>query len=190
MTSETRNRWNLFLCSFTILFVELMCIRWIPAYVRALGFFTNFVLLGSFLGIGLGILHARRRVDLVPSSPSPWPCWSASSRCSRSSSALARRRRYSTAWSSTGPSRSSSCRSSSSPSPCCSHCWARTWGGSSRPSPPLTAYTIDIAGSIAGTALFALVSFLGTQPAVWFLIGALAMLALPQPRGLAASSTR
>ena len=65
MTSQTRDRWNLFLCSFTILFVELMCIRWIPAYVRALGFFTNFVLLGSFLGIGLGILQARRRVDLV-----------------------------------------------------------------------------------------------------------------------------
>src|SRR5579884_2417611 len=65
LSRTTRDRWTLFLCSFTILFVELMCIRWIPAYVRALGFFTNFVLLGSFLGIGLGILHARRRVDLV-----------------------------------------------------------------------------------------------------------------------------
>src|SRR5947199_3946211 len=65
MAAGTRDRWNLFLCSFTILFIELVCIRWIPAYVRALGFFTNFVLLGSFLGIGLGILHARRRLDLV-----------------------------------------------------------------------------------------------------------------------------
>src|SRR3989442_8065975 len=64
MPQSTRDRWNLFLCSFTILFVELVCIRWIPAYVRALGFFTNFVLLGSFLGIGLGILQARRRLDL------------------------------------------------------------------------------------------------------------------------------
>jgi len=52
-------------CSFTILFVELACIRWIPAYIRYLGYFTNFVLLGSFLGIGLGILQARRRVDVV-----------------------------------------------------------------------------------------------------------------------------
>jgi hypothetical protein len=50
--------------------------------------------------------------------------------------------------------------------------------------PPLTAYTIDIAGSIAGSALFALVSFLGTQPAVWFAIGALGVLALPQRGGL------
>src|ERR1700730_12754438 len=59
-----RERWDLFLCSFTILFVELVCIRWIPAYIRYLGYFTNFVLLGSFLGIGLGILQARRRLDL------------------------------------------------------------------------------------------------------------------------------
>src|SRR2546421_10355546 len=64
MTASTRDRWNLFLCSFTILFVELVCIRWIPAYIRYLGYFTNFVLLGAFLGIGLGILQARRRLDL------------------------------------------------------------------------------------------------------------------------------
>ena len=64
MAAGTRDRWNLFVCSFTILFVELVCIRWIPAYIRYLGYFTNFVLLGSFLGIGLGILQARRRLDL------------------------------------------------------------------------------------------------------------------------------
>ena len=64
MAGGTRDRWNLFLCSFTILFIELVCIRWIPAYIRYLGYFTNFVLLGSFLGIGLGILQARRRLDL------------------------------------------------------------------------------------------------------------------------------
>jgi hypothetical protein len=67
--ASTRDRWNLFLRSFTILFVELACIRWIPAYIRAMGFFTNFVLLGSFLGIGLGILQARRRLDLLAFFP-------------------------------------------------------------------------------------------------------------------------
>ena len=40
--------------------------------------------------------------------------------------------------------------------------------------PPLTAYTIDVAGSIAGSALFALISFLGAPPGVWFAIAALA----------------
>jgi len=69
MIDTRTDRWNLFLCSFTILFVELACIRWIPAYIRYLGYFTNFVLLGSFLGIGLGILQARRRFDLLTLFP-------------------------------------------------------------------------------------------------------------------------
>src|SRR6266852_3435630 len=50
---------RLFLTSATLLFVELLLIRWIPANVRYIGFFSNFVLIGSFLGIGLGILAGR-----------------------------------------------------------------------------------------------------------------------------------
>ena len=53
-------RTRIFLVSFTLLFFELLCIRWIPAYVRYLSYFTNFILLASFLGMGLGILAARR----------------------------------------------------------------------------------------------------------------------------------
>src|SRR5437660_5198395 len=49
-----------FLVSFTMLFFELLCIRWIPSYVRYLSYFNNFLLLASFLGIGLGMLSARR----------------------------------------------------------------------------------------------------------------------------------
>jgi len=36
-------------------------IRWIPAEVRYIGFFSNFLLMASFLGIGIGILLGRRR---------------------------------------------------------------------------------------------------------------------------------
>src|SRR6266700_6124747 len=50
-----------FLVSFTILFFELFCIRWIPSYVRYLCYFNNFILIASFLGIGLGMLSARRK---------------------------------------------------------------------------------------------------------------------------------
>jgi SAM-dependent methyltransferase len=52
---------RLFLISFAILFWELVCIRWIAAYVLYLGYFTNFVLLGALLGIGAGSLLARRQ---------------------------------------------------------------------------------------------------------------------------------
>src|SRR5690349_3691135 len=62
-------RTRIFLVSFTLLFFELLCIRWIPAYVRYLSYFTNFILLASFLGMGLGILAARRPKFRFPSFP-------------------------------------------------------------------------------------------------------------------------
>src|SRR5690349_4049868 len=55
---------RLFLVSFLALYAELICIRWIPAYVRFIAYFTNFILLASFLGLGVGILAARRRVPI------------------------------------------------------------------------------------------------------------------------------
>ena len=61
-------RVRLFLTSGTLLFVELLLIRWIPANVRYVGFFSNFLLMASFLGIGLGILLGRRGWRL-PVSP-------------------------------------------------------------------------------------------------------------------------
>jgi hypothetical protein len=51
---------QLFLTSFLALYLELLCIRWMPAHVRFLSYFTNFILLASFLGLGVGILSARR----------------------------------------------------------------------------------------------------------------------------------
>src|SRR5437762_10917342 len=51
-------RARIFLVSFSLLFFELLCIRWVPLYVRYLGFFINSILLASFLGIGLGMLTA------------------------------------------------------------------------------------------------------------------------------------
>ena len=52
--------------SFLMLFVELALIRWSGALVVYLSYFSNFVLLGSFLGIGIGFLRARARVNLFP----------------------------------------------------------------------------------------------------------------------------
>lgn len=60
---------RLFLLSFLILFLELTLIRWIPAYVRLVSYFSNIILLGSFLGIGLGVLMARKKITLLPLFP-------------------------------------------------------------------------------------------------------------------------
>lgn len=60
------DRWRLFLLSFLMLFVELALIRWLGANVVYLSYFSNFVLLGSFLGIGLGFLRAQALPNLFP----------------------------------------------------------------------------------------------------------------------------
>jgi hypothetical protein len=54
------DRPRLILLSFLMLFVELAVIRWSGANVVYLAYFSNLVLLGSFLGIGLGFLWAGR----------------------------------------------------------------------------------------------------------------------------------
>ncbi len=55
--------------SFLMLFVELALIRWTGANVVYLSYFSNFVLLGSFLGIGIGFLRAKAKVDLSGWAP-------------------------------------------------------------------------------------------------------------------------
>lgn len=56
---------ELFLVSFLILFFELAAIRWFGSTVVFLTFFTNIVLLASFLGMSVGLLAARRPQNLV-----------------------------------------------------------------------------------------------------------------------------
>jgi SAM-dependent methyltransferase len=60
---------RLVLLSFLMLFVELALIRWTGSNIVYLSYFSNFVLLGSFLGIGLGFLRAHARRDLFPLAP-------------------------------------------------------------------------------------------------------------------------
>src|SRR5438132_163696 len=67
--ARARPRVRLFALSFLMLFVELALIRWTGANIIYLSYFSNFVLLGSFLGIGLGFLRARSHVDLFPWAP-------------------------------------------------------------------------------------------------------------------------
>jgi SAM-dependent methyltransferase len=58
MSMSVRNR--LVLASALMLFLELALIRWTASNVVHLGYFSNFVLLGSFLGVGVGFLRAGR----------------------------------------------------------------------------------------------------------------------------------
>lgn len=59
---------RLVVASAVMLFLELTLIRWLGANIVHLSYFSNFVLLGSFLGIGLGFLLSRRERDVLPVS--------------------------------------------------------------------------------------------------------------------------
>src|SRR5437870_10590979 len=61
---------NLFLVGFPLLFLELACIRWFAASVVFLQFFTNVVLIASFLGMSCGCLAARQHRDWLSYFPS------------------------------------------------------------------------------------------------------------------------
>src|SRR5204862_8174615 len=60
---------SLFLSSFLVLFLEIALIRWMPAYIRLLAYFSNFILLASFLGCGLGCMLVRARRNLFALFP-------------------------------------------------------------------------------------------------------------------------
>ena len=60
---------RLVFASFLMLFVELALIRWVTANNVYVTKATNFVLLASFLGIGIGFLNARARRDYLRWTP-------------------------------------------------------------------------------------------------------------------------
>src|SRR3954470_24162777 len=182
--SETRQwltgvRTRIFLVSFTLLFFELLCIRWIPAYVRYLSYFTNFILLASFLGMGLGILAARRTSFRFP----PFPL------LVLALTAVVALNRFELNISSTDVlyfgSRTTGVKRAESfillplifvfVAAAFIHI-ARALGAVFTKTKPLTAYPFDILGSRAGTAAFFLIGLFSLPPVVWF--GALALLVL------------
>src|SRR5438132_13513967 len=60
---------NLFLVGVLVLFLELACIRWFASSVIFLQFFTNVVLIASFLGMSCGCLAARLKQDWLSRFP-------------------------------------------------------------------------------------------------------------------------
>ncbi len=68
-TLRLDGRLRLVLLSFLMLFVELALIRWLGSNVVYLSYFSNFVLLGSFLGIGVGFLRAKAKTNTFRWAP-------------------------------------------------------------------------------------------------------------------------
>jgi spermidine synthase len=172
---------QLFMLSFLMLFVELALIRWSGALVIYLSYFSNFVLLGSFLGIGIGFLRARSRVNLFPWAPVALALLILFVRVFP---VEVIRTGYQILFFGYG-------KFNASGPPtwvtlpivflAVAAVMAMIGQGVARTFiqfRPLDAYRLDIAGSIVGIAAFSLLSFLDAKPVVWALIVALVMLLL------------
>ena len=59
---------QLFLISFSLLFQELVLIRWVGQQIRVLAYFPNIILISSFLGLGIGCLRSGKK-DLFDAWP-------------------------------------------------------------------------------------------------------------------------
>lgn len=60
---------DIFLSSFLILLLELILIRFLPAQIAYLGYYSNFILLASFVGIGLGMMFTKDKRDFIWAVP-------------------------------------------------------------------------------------------------------------------------
>jgi spermine/spermidine synthase len=168
----------LFVASFLVLFLETAVIRWMPAYVRLLAYFSNFILLASFLGIGIGCLLATRRRQLIAWFPLVLTAVIVAVDRLRLEVAL--------------PSTSTIYFSSGTAAPVVPVestlllpllfvavaalfvTVAHRMGVELTRHAPLRAYVINLLGSLAGVAGFAIVSWLQLPPLVWFGVAAAA----------------
>jgi Spermine/spermidine synthase domain len=170
------NRTRLVLTSGTLLFVELLLIRWIPSEVKYIGFFSNFLLMASFLGIGIGILLGRRRqINAIAIFPILLMVVVA-----LISSLELNVQVQSTDELFFGLAESTAADEN--------FLWlpvvfglvtalmatlAIPLGPLLRSMPPLQAYGWDIAGSMLGIAGFTILSAAGTPPFIWFTVAAI-----------------
>jgi spermidine synthase len=174
---------RLFFASFLMLFTELALIRWITSNNVFVTEATNFVLLASFLGIGIGFLNAKSGRDYLrwtpltllalvgfvlafpvvlhaPGSPTPF-------RGIGYTAALPRPVSFIVVFVLTAAVMAG-----------LGQAVARIFVGFR----PLSAYRLDILGSIAGITAFSALSFLQQPPFIWGLVAGAGVAGLLLPK--------
>ena len=165
--------WPLFLISFLVLFLEVALIRWMPAYIRLLAYFSNFILLASFLGIGVGCLLAPVRANLFKWFPIVQVLLVVAVAAGRLDIAV--------------PQTSESIYFSSGTTDTVvpvESTWflpllciavavlfavlSQRLGREMNAHPPLRAYIVNLGGSLAGVVAFGALSALQSPPVAWF----------------------
>ena len=172
MTGDGMRAARTFLASFLVLFLEIALIRWMPAYIRLLSYFSNFILLASFLGIGLGCLLAPARSRLFTWFPLVQAIVIAAVYFFRLEVAVPT---SGSIYFSSGTAAKVVVVESTMLLPllfvivaALFTTLAQRMAREMAQLPPLRAYTINLAGSLAGVVALGVISWLELPPAVWF----------------------
>lgn len=187
---------RLLIASGSALFLELACIRWAGSHVLYLSYVSNLVLIAAFLGLGLGALLAA---STAPKTIERWissaPWWLLVLLVVVLMSELEVQI--------DGP-QAVYFRNAQGSNPLPAWLVLPLLGGlittlfvslgfavgrELSASPPLVAYSVDIAGSLAGIILFGLVSFVGLPAHYWFLAVMVALIAIMPARRTVLAST-
>ncbi|MEO7274027.1 MAG: spermidine synthase [Vicinamibacterales bacterium] len=189
MTRDGMPGLRTFLASFLVLFLEVALIRWMPAYIRLLAYFSNFILLASFLGIGVGCLLASSRVRLFRWFPLVQAAVILAVYYFRLEISVPT---AGSIYFSSGTSDNSVVLVESTmllpvlflAVAGLFATLAQRMGREMATLPPLRGYTLNIVGSLAGVAAFGIISWLQLSPVWWFALAfaaAIPLLFWPEP---------
>ncbi len=172
---------KLVLLSFVGLFLELCLIRWLPAHIFSIGFFANVVLIGSFLGLGIGFLLVSSRRSYEKLFPLLFIGMIAFALLLGSVNVAVPPDAQTWLWSFYGENRFVSLLTIELTIPQVLSLvyiialsvfvpLGQRIGRLMQEFEPLLGYTWNVAGSLLGVAAFALLSALGTPAFVWFAV--------------------
>ncbi len=169
-----------------MLFIELALIRWLGANVLYLAYFSNVVLLGSFLGIGLGFLWTSRgRPSLFPYAPAALATLIVLVRLLEVKVGIAGGSLIFFGLDTSGPPRwvilPVVFLAAAAVMTCIGDGVARAFGQLAN----LDAYQLDLVGSLLGIAAVALLAFWRAEPIVWGAIAAVGLVVAIRPRASA-----
>ena len=179
---EPGPRAQLVLLTFLMLFLELALIRWLGANVLYLAYFSNIVLLGSFLGIGLGFLRASRSdTPLLPWAPLALAASVIVVRLVDVKVGIAGGNLIFFGIETEGPSRIVVLPVVFGAVAVVLTCIGDGAARAFKQHANLDAYSLDIVGSVLGSAAFAVLAFFHAPPLVWGLIVAGILLVTIRP---------
>jgi hypothetical protein len=174
---------RLVVSSFLMLFLELTLIRWAAAYLVYVEYFSNFVLLASFLGIGVGFLRAGKQRDLSRWAPAAVAVVSVLIFAARVVKGRQGVTQLNTSFGLPAPPIWIVLPVLFAATVAAMATVAEGVGRLFAGFEPLDAYRLDIVGSLGGIVTFSLLSVLRTGPLLWGLVIAGIFLALSVRRG-------